>query len=196
MKFFKENPDNSHNPWQTLSETIPYENPWISVSHREVLNPSGGKGIYGVVQFKNIAVGVIPLDNEGNTWLVGQYRYTLQQYHWEIPEGGCPMGSDPLLSAQRELLEETGIVADLWTTLLELHTSNSVTNEYGVAYIAQKLNFGVAEPEETEQLHVKKMPFSEVVEMVMNGEITDALSMTSILKANELIKRGMVSFNK
>jgi 8-oxo-dGTP pyrophosphatase MutT (NUDIX family) len=194
MVFHRDKPDKTSNPWQTLSETTAYQNPWIAVSHREVINPGGGKGIYGVVEFKNVAVGVIPLDEAGNTWIVGQYRYTLQQYHWEIPEGGCPMGSDPLESAKRELIEETGIKADLWTPLLELHTSNSVTNEYGVAYIAQKLHFGESEPEETEQLLIKKIPFSELVEMVLNGEITDALSITAVLKTNEWIRRGIISF--
>jgi 8-oxo-dGTP pyrophosphatase MutT (NUDIX family) len=194
MKFHRDKPDNSPNPWQTITENTAYQNPWITVSHREVLNPSGGKGIYGVVQFKNVAVGIIPLDEFGNTWIIGQFRYTLQQYHWEIPEGGCPMHTDPL--AKRELIEETGIEADLWTPLLELHTSNSVTNEYGVAYIAQNLHFGVAEPEETEQLLVKKIPFSELVEMVLNGEITDALSMVAVLKTNEWIRRGIISFKE
>jgi ADP-ribose pyrophosphatase len=194
MEFYKENPDNTFNPWQTLTETKTYQNPWIAVSHREVLNPSGGKGIYGVVHFKNIAVGVIPLDRDGNTWIVGQYRYTLQQYHWEIPEGGCPLGTNPLDAAKRELLEETGIIANKWTNLLELHTSNSVTDEYAVAYIAQDLQFGAAEPEETEQLQIRKLHFPELVAMVLNGEITDALSMASILKTNEWLRQGVLSF--
>lgn len=182
FKFRKQHPDTAPNPWKTLSETTGYENKWIRVSHRDVLNPSGGPGIYGVVEFKNVAVGVVPLDAEGNTWLVGQYRYTLGQYSWEIPEGGCPLGEDPLAAAKRELLEETGITARLWTPLLELHTSNSVTNEYGVAFVARELEFGEAQPEETEQLRVRKLPFAEALDMVLRGDITDALSMVAILK--------------
>lgn len=181
--------DEHQNPWQTLSEREAYDNPWIRVSHREVINPSGGKGIYGVVQFKNVAIGIVPIDAEGNTWLVGQYRYTLERYSWEIPEGGGPMGTDLLASAQRELLEETGLRAAHWTPLLEMHVSNSVTDEYGVAFLAEGLSFGEAAPEETEDLQVKKLPFSAVVEMVMNGEITDALSMVAVLKVNELRRR-------
>lgn len=190
---FKGNqPDQSPNPWKTLTVRNAYENPWIRVDHRDVLNPQGGAGIYGVIHFKNTAVGIIPLDNENFTWLVGQYRYTLDRYSWEIPEGGGLVGSDPLEAAKRELMEETGITARIWKPLLELHTSNSVTDEYGVAYVAQDLTMGKSQPEETEQLHIRRLPFSEVVDMVMQGEITDALSMIAILKANELLHRGSI----
>lgn len=175
------------NPWKTLQKQTVYDNPWISVSHREVINPAGNPGIYGVVQFKNIAVGVVPLDEENNTWLVGQYRYTLDQYSWEIPEGGCPAGESTLAAAQRELEEETGIKAAIWDTLLDLHTSNSVTDEYGIAYIARDLSFGTAAPEETEDLQVKKVPFQEAYQMVMDGRITDVLSMVAIMKTQLLI---------
>lgn len=184
------NPDQTPNPWTTLTERTAYENPWIRVSHRDVLNPTGGPGIYGVVHFKNTAIGIVPLDNEGYTWLVGQYRYTLGRYSWEIPEGGGPLGTSLLESAQRELLEETGITARRWTPLLEMHLSNSVTDEYGVAYLAQDLSFGESSPEDTEQLHIRRVPFSEALRMVMDGEITDALSMAAILKIH-MIKGSM-----
>lgn len=176
------------NPWETLNTKIAYENPWIQVTHREVINPAGNPGIYGVVHFKNVAVGILPLDDDQNTWLVGQYRYTLNEYSWEIPEGGCPVGTDPLATAKRELLEETGIQATEWTKILNLHTSNSVTDEYGVAYIAKGLSFGEAEPEETEDLQLKKVPFAEALRMVMDGEITDVLSQVTILKAQLLLQ--------
>ena len=170
------------NPWETLSTKTSYENPWIEVIHNEVNDPSGNPGIYGVVHFKNIAIGVLPIDEEGNTWLVGQYRYALNQYSWEIPEGGCPVGTNPLDTAKRELLEETGITANDWTQLFDLHTSNSVTDEYGIVYIAKGLTFGTSEPESTEDLIIKKLPFEKAYEMVLNGEITDLISMTAIMK--------------
>lgn len=178
------------NPWKTLKIQEIYENPWIQLSHHEVITPSDTAGIYGVVHFKNLAIGVLPLDAELNTWLVGQFRYPLNQYSWEIPEGGCPLGTIPLETAQRELLEETGITAKRWTKILDLATSNSVTDETGMAFVAQDLAFGVAAPEETEQLQIKKLPFSEVVEMVLRGEITDALSMLTILTAHLWLQRG------
>ncbi len=180
------------NPWQTLDTEVAYENPWIKITHRNVLTPAGNPGIYGVVHFKNIAIAILPLDEKYNTWLVGQYRYTLDEYSWEIPEGGCPLHSPPLESAQRELLEETGIHANTWREVGKLHTSNSVTDEQCLIYVAQGLSFGEAEPEETEELKVRKLPLKKVVEMVMRGEITDALTVSAILKVNMLIERGEI----
>lgn len=187
---------NQENPWKTLQIQEKYNNPWIQVSHHDVITPSGTPGIYGVVHFKNLAIGVLPLDADMNTWLVGQFRYPLNQYSWEIPEGGCPLDSSPLEAAQRELLEETGITAKRWTKILDLATSNSVTDEVGMAFIAQDLSFGEAEPEETEQLQIKKVPFLEVVEMVLRGEITDSLSMITILTAHLLWQRGALMIMK
>jgi len=184
--------DKNKNPWQTLKVKEVYDNPWIKITHRDVLNPSGNPGIYGVVHFKNLAIGIVPLDKDLNTWLVGQYRYTLNQYSWEIPEGGGIHGTPPLDSAKRELLEETGITAKKWTKILDLHTSNSVTDEVGLAYVAQDLTFGTAEPEDTEDLLIKKLPFSQAVDMVMNGEITDALAMVSILKVELMLQKGLL----
>ncbi len=178
------------NPWTTLSKTEAYKNPWIAVSHREVLNPAGGKGIYGVVQFNNVAVGILPLDENNNTWLVGQYRYTLEQYSWEIPEGGSPINTPPLESAKRELKEEVGLVAKTWSTLLEIHTSNSVTDEYGIVYIAKDLTEEAAEPEETEELVIKKLPFEEALQMAMDGRITDSITIAALFKAKLLMAAG------
>lgn len=185
-------PEMRGNPWTTLSVCQVYDNPWIEVTHREVVNPSGGKGIYGVVHFKNTAIGIIPLDGEGYTWLVGQYRYSLDRYSWEIPEGGGRGDVSLLESAQRELLEETGIRASNWTQILEMHLSNSVTDEYAVAFVARELTFEEARPEETEQLEVRRVPFSDAVKMVLEGEITDALSVAAILKANEWLRSGQM----
>ena len=170
------------NPWKTKSIAIAYENPWIKVEHREVVNPGGGDGIYGIVHFKNQAVGIVPVDEEGYTYLVGQYRYALNEYHWEIPEGGCPVGEDTLDTAKRELKEETGLVAAEWTPLLDFHLSNSVTNEYGIAYLAKGLTQEEAEPEETEDLVVKRVLLSAAIRMVMDGEIKDALSIMALQK--------------
>ena len=178
------------NPWKTLKTFEVYDNPWIKITHREVINPAGKDGIYGVVHFKNLAIGIVPLDEDYNTWLVGQYRYTLDQYSWEIPEGGCPIHTAPLDSAKRELIEETGIQAKEWIKIIDLHTSNSVTDEAGMAFVAQNSSSGEAEPEDTEDLKIKKLPFKEALEMVFNGQITDSLSMIALMRVQFLIQEG------
>ena len=171
-----------HNPWTIKAEKSVYENPWIQVSEFAVTNPSGKDGIYGKVHFKNIAVGVVVLDEEMHTWLVGQYRFPLQQYSWEIPEGGAPEGTDPLLTAHRELKEETGFTAQSWQHLLTMHLSNSVSDELALVYLATDLKAGEWEPEETEQLQLKRVPVQEAFAMVANGVITDAISVAALLK--------------
>lgn len=178
--------DESKNPWKILSDSKIYENPWISLTEFKVLNPAGGQGIYGTVHFKNLAIGIIVLDEEFNTWLVGQYRFPIKKYSWEIPEGGGAHGNDPLESAKRELKEETGITAGSWTEIQRIHLSNSVSDELGIIYCARDLKFGKATPEDTEQLVIRKLPFKEALQMVINGEITDSLSVAAILKVKVL----------
>jgi len=165
------------NPWQTHSVTEVYDNPWINVSHREVTAPTGKAGIYGKVHFKNTAIAIVPID----------------QYTWEIPEGGGTPHEENLTVAQRELREETGIVAKKWTQLLELHTSNSVTDELAVGFIAQDLSFGECEPDDTEDLEIKKVPLKEAVDMAMTGRITDGLAMACLMKVQLLIDRKELS---
>jgi len=169
------------NPWKTLNVTEVYDNPWIHVDEHDVINPSGNPGIYGKVHFKNLACGIIPLD-DGETWIVGQYRYTLDRYSWEIPMGGVPVGTDPLAGAQRELKEETGLTAERWQPILNVHLSNSITDEAGIVYVAEDLTHGEPEFDDTEQIEIKRLPFDDVVRMVNDGEITDALSVAGILK--------------
>jgi 8-oxo-dGTP pyrophosphatase MutT (NUDIX family) len=182
---------NEHdNPWTVLDQQKIYENPWIELTEFQVINPSGGNGIYGKVHFKHIAVGVIPLDENWNTWLVGQYRFTLNHYTWEIPEGGGRMDEDPLTAAKRELLEETGLVAKEWTKILNMHLSNSVTDEAAVIYLARGLEQKIPQPEETEELEIKKISFDEAVRMVDAGTITDSMAVAAIQKIQLLIYQG------
>jgi 8-oxo-dGTP pyrophosphatase MutT (NUDIX family) len=175
------------NPWQILSSQEIYDNPWINLTEHQVINPNGGRGIYGSVHFKNIATGILALDEFKNTWLVGQYRFSLKQYSWEIPEGGGALDIHPLESAQRELLEETGLRAQSWTELQRIHLSNSVSDELGIIYLARDLSYGKAEPEETEELQIWKLPFEQAYQMVISGEITDSMSIAAILKLKILI---------
>lgn len=176
------------NPWKTIASRPIYDNPWINVREDQVINPGGGKGIYGVVSMKNKAIGIIPVDKAGYTYLVGQYRYPLKEYSWEIPEGGGPIGIDPLESAKRELKEETGFIAEKWTLICRMHLSNSVTDEEGFIFMAEELISGESEPEETEELHVRKIHLTEALEMVMANKITDSMSIAAILKASRILK--------
>ncbi|MEO8149389.1 MAG: NUDIX hydrolase [Bacteroidia bacterium] len=179
-------------PWKTLAKHIKYESPWIRTEEHDVINPSGKQSIYSKVHFKNIAVAIIPLDDDYNTWIVGQFRYPTQTYEWEVCEGGCPEGTSPLDTAKRELLEECGITATHYELIMEMQLSNAASDETSATFIAKGLTFGESEPEETEQLTIKKIPFSELFEMAMRGEIRDALSIASILKTKLLIDAGKI----
>ncbi|MFT5647668.1 MAG: ADP-ribose pyrophosphatase, partial [Aureispira sp.] len=170
-----------------------YDNPWIKVIEHQVLNPAGKEGIYGVVSFKNIAIGVVPLDVDNNTWLVGQYRYALDLYSWEIPEGGCLIGKESNLeAAQRELKEETGLEARDWTEIMKMHLSNSVSDEVGYVFVAKNLTMGMAQPEDTEELKLKKIPLEEALAMCMRGEITDSVTLLALFKTKLLLEQGLL----
>jgi ADP-ribose pyrophosphatase len=181
--------NNSHeeNPWITKTTEQVYESAWIKVTKSDVINPAGNDAIYSVVHFKNLAIGVLPLDKEYNIWLVGQFRYPTDVYSWEIPEGGGKMDTDPIESASRELKEETGIIAKTYAEFMRLHLSNSATDELAIVYIATELSFTEAEPEESELLQVKKLHLNEAFEWVMQGKITDGISVAAILKAKWLM---------
>ena len=175
------------NPWKTQSSKEIYSNTWITLIEDQVINPSGNQGIYGKVLFKNFAIGIIPIDEDGNTWLVGQYRYPLNEYSWEIPMGGGPREVDPLESAKRELKEETGLEAESWELIQKVHTSNSVTDEVGLVYVAQNLSEGKPEFEETEKLEIRKLPLRDAIQMALEGKITDSISLAGLLKIGFLI---------
>ena len=174
--------ESHNNPWQTKSHREVYDNPWITVHEDQIINPRGGAGMYGWVHFKNKAMGIVPLDEQLNTWLVGQYRYTLNEYSWEIPMGGGPSEQDPLRSAQRELKEETGLSAQKWQKIMRIHPSNSVTDEEGFIFLAQQLTLGETEFDETEDLRLRKLPLSDALAMVLNGQITDAISISGLFR--------------
>lgn len=175
------------NPWQRHSSRVVYSNPWITVREDQVVSPGGVPGIYGVVETR-IATGVVALTEKQEVFLVGQYRYPVDEYSWEIPEGGAEHGEDPLLTAQRELKEEAGVTATHWEQLGgEIHLSNCVSAERGFLYIARGLTVGESQPEHTEQLVVKVVPFAQCLEMVDRGEIKDSLTIIAILRTARLL---------
>jgi 8-oxo-dGTP pyrophosphatase MutT (NUDIX family) len=167
-------------PWLRRSRRTAYENPWVTIYHDDVVRPDGADGIYGIVHFVNVAVGIVALDDRDRVALVGQWRYTLDSQSWEIPEGGVPREESPLDGAQRELQEETGLSATQWREIGVVHLSNSVTDEVAHLFLATGLTEGVADPEGTEVLTLRRVPFDEAVAMAMDGRITDALSVLAL----------------
>lgn len=181
------------NPWKILSEQEVYDNSWIKVTEFGVINPSGGRGIYGKVHFKNTAIGIIVLDANLDTYLVGQYRFPADKFSWEIPEGGCPPNMHPLDGAKKELAEETGLHAHSWEKILEMDLSNSVTDEHAIVYLAYDVEQHKPSPEETELLTVRKLPFEEAYLLVEEGEITDSISVAAILKVKLMLADGRIT---
>lgn len=173
---------NEKKPWNKLDSRLVYDNPWIRVEEHRVLNPSGLESLYGKVSFKNRAVAILAIDDDHRLYLVGQHRYTLDEYSWELPMGGAPRAEPSLAAAQRELREETGIRAENWVELMRLHPSNSVTDEVALVYLATGLSHGAAAPEPTEDLAVRRLGLDEAVAWVMDGRITDAISAAGILR--------------
>jgi 8-oxo-dGTP pyrophosphatase MutT (NUDIX family) len=174
--------DDVLNPWKTLESAVKYDNPWIRVVEHQVLNAAGQPGIYGTVHYKNAAIGIVPVDAEGCTWLVGQYRYPLKQYSWEVPAGGGRLEIEPLASARRELEEETGLRARQWQQILRIHLSNSIGDEEALCYLAWDLQEGPASPDEDEVLNLRRLPVAEALAMIERGEITDAITVAALMR--------------
>lgn len=182
--------DETKNPWTVLSQAKVYENDWIRVDHHQVLDPSGGPGIYGTVHFKNQATGVVPIDEKGNVVLVGQYRFPLRAYSWEIPEGGGEHSVPALESAQRELREECGLAARHWREIVRMDLSNSVSDERSTAFLAWGLFAADGRPEATERLQVARIPFWSAVDRAKRGEIRDAISVASLFRVALMALEG------
>ena len=168
--------------WRMLSSETVYDNPWIRVEDHEVVNPSGKHSQYGKVCFKNRAVGILAVDSARNIYLVGQHRYTLDEYSWELPMGGAPLAEDPLAAAKRELREETGLSAGRWLEVMRMHTSNSITDEVGYVFLARDLSEGPQAFEDTEDLAIKVLPLDKALQWVHQGDITDGISVAGILR--------------
>jgi 8-oxo-dGTP pyrophosphatase MutT (NUDIX family) len=167
-------------PWTRNARRVAYENPWLTLWHDDVTRPDGAPGIYGVVHFANLAAGVLVLDQDDRVLLVGQHRYPIDVYSWEIPEGGVPAGETALDGAKRELREETGVEASDWRELASVHLSNSVTDELAILFLATGLTHGVATPDGTEDLAIRWLPFEDVLAMTLDGRISDAMTVVAV----------------
>ena len=170
------------NPWKTLSTSRIYQNPWFDVREDRVIRPDGQPGTYSVVSAARTATGILPLWPDGSLTLVGQYRYAIGEYSWEIPEGGGGLGDDPESIARRELLEETGIQAEKWEYLGRIHTSNCFVDEVCHLFLASYLTSGTPLPDAVEVIRLRREPFATVVQMVVDGTITDSISAAGVLR--------------
>lgn len=171
----------TENPWTTTGTRTVYRNPWISVREDQVIRPDGTPGIYGVVDTR-IAAGVVALTPNDHVYLVGQYRYAIDRYSWEIIEGGGPQTDDPQEIAARELREEAGLIAATWRPLgHEFHLSNCITSEVAYLFLATDLTETTPNPDPTEVLEVRTVPFGRAIDMVRSGEITDSMSVMALL---------------
>ncbi len=173
--------DKKIGPWRRLNSQSVYDNPWIEVFHDKVLTPGQTQGIYGRVHFKSKAIAIVPIDDEGCTYLVGQHRYPLDAYSWELPMGGCSSDEEALVAAKRELREETGFTAGHWQQIQRIHTSNSITDEEGVVFVATDLSAGEQALEVTEDISVKRLPLAEAIQWALDGRISDVISVAALL---------------
>ena len=178
------------NPWRFLTARDAFDNPWFRVVEQEVIDPAGAQRVYGIVRFKKLAVGVLPIDADGLVHLVGQWRVPLGRYSWEMPEGGCEPGEDPADCARRELEEEAGLRVGRLTPILHMDISNSVTDEAAICYLGTDLSPGRAHPEPVEVLRNRTAPFAEVLSDVATGRIRDALTVAAVLRAHHMATTG------
>lgn len=177
-------------PWRVNSVRRPFENTWLALDEHQVTRPDGSPGTYTVVRIRRLAVGVLPIEANGDVHLVGQWRFPLQRYSWEMPEGGAEPGEDALECAKRELAEETGLRADDWRQVLEMDLSNSLTDERAVMFMALGLTPGTAAPEPTEVLRHRRAPFREVLTRVADGRIRDSMTVAAVLRAHHMAVTG------
>lgn len=182
-------PDDPPNPWISHKSVSLFENDWLTLERNDVTRPDGSEGDYTLVRFRNRAVGVVPYE-AGGVWMVGQTRFALNQYSWEIPEGGVPAGEDMLEAAKRELKEETGLTARQYVHLLDLHTSNSVTDEWGQIYLATDLTKGASEPEPSEDITCLFVTLDEALQAIDDGRVTDAMTVAALYKVAMMRERG------
>lgn len=180
------------NPWIVKGVARPFANDWFGIDSCAVIHPGGAEGTYSVIRIRRLAVGVLPIEADGSVHLVGQWRFPLGRYSWEMPEGGAEPGEDTLACARRELAEETGLRAAALTPILEMDLSNSLTDERAIIYLAAGLTPGTANPDPTEVLRRRRAPFAEVLERACDGRIRDSMTVAAVLRAHHMAVTGQL----
>ncbi len=182
-------------PWGVTSGKVVYDNPWIQVTEYQAVAPTGRPALYGKVGFKNQAIGIVPLHGDGTVTLVGQNRFAHANYSWELPEGGAPLDEDPLDGAKRELAEEVGLQAADWRRILTMELSNSITDEVCHGYLALDLTPTATAPDDTEDLAVTRVPFSQALEAAVGGHMPDSLTVALLLRVHHMAVKGELPAN-
>ena len=179
-------------PWKAGDERLVFESAWVQVTDQIAIAPTGKPARYGLLRFKNVAVAVLPVHDDGTITLVGQHRFPAGDYSWELPEGGAPLDEDPLAGAKRELAEETGLAAREWREILRAQLSNSVTDERMVGYLATGLSegAGVACADDTEAIAMVRVPFREALDAAMGGHVLDMLTVAMLLRGYHMAREG------
>ena len=177
-------------PWKPGTQRVAFESAWITVIDQQATAPTGRLAQYGMVRFKNLAIAVLPIHDDGTVTLVGQHRFPLGDYSWELPEGGAPLDEDPLAGAKRELGEETGLAAAEWREVMRTQLSNSVTDERMIGYLA----LGLSEAEdahhadETEAIALVRVPFREALDAAVAGHLPDMLTVAMLLRGYHMAR--------
>jgi len=179
-------------PWTVFDKEIRFETPWLRIDDYNALRPDGAPTRYGVVHFKNTALGVLPLFENGDTLLVGQHRFPADRYSWELPEGGGDPRQDPVAEARRELEEETGYYATEFQEYLRMDMSNSVTDEIAIGYIATNLVPGRTNPDPSEVLETRRIAFKDLLNECVSGQIFDSLTLVMVFKAYYMAREGLL----
>ena len=177
-------------PWRDNGSRAVFENAWMAVTEHDAVAPTGRPATYGKVHFKNLALAILPLHDDGTVTLVGQHRFAMMDYVWEIPEGGGALDVDPLESAKRELREEAGLEAAEWREVLRFQISNSLTDERGVGYLAMGFSAVEKDPDETEVLALERVPFREALDAAVGGWIQDGMTVAMLLRAYHMAREG------
>lgn len=180
------------NPWTVRAVTQPFANDWFRIDSHAVVHPGGAEGVYSVIRARRLAVGVLPIEADGSVHLVGQWRFPLARYSWEMPEGGADPGEDARACAARELAEETGMTAAALTPILEMDMSNSLSDERAVIFLALGLTPGEARPEATEVLKRRRAPFLDALALAADGRIRDSMTVAALFRAHHMAVTGQL----
>ena len=185
-----DDPADRPQPWRSAGESVIFENPWMRLTRHPAVAPTGLQSDYVVMRPQNLSVGVLPIHDDGTVTLVGQQRFALMNWSWEMPEGGAPFDEDPLEGAKRELAEEAGLAAATWREALKVEMANSITDERAIAWIAWDFQPAPTAPDPTEVIRVARVPFGDLLREIGRGAVRDMFTVATTLRAYHMAREG------